>query len=56
MFEPQDTRPVVDIPLAEIKSLGMGRWHEPTGTFVPVLKVRYRNNLVFGVHVSHPER
>jgi hypothetical protein len=40
----------------EIKSLGMGRWHEPTGTFVPVLKVRYRRNLVFGVHVSHPER
>ena len=56
LFEPEDTRSVVEIPLAEIKSLGMGRWHEPTGTFVPVLKIRYRRNLVFGVHVSHPER
>ena len=56
VFEPQDARSVVEIPLVEIKSLGMGRWHEPTGTFVPVLKVRYRSNLVFGVHVSHPER
>ena len=56
VFEPEDTRSVVEIPLGEIRSLGMGRWHEPTGTFVPVLKVRYRRNLVFGVHVSHPER
>jgi len=56
VFEPQDARSTVEIPLIEIKSLGMGRWHEPTGTFVPVLKVRYRRNLVFGVHVSHPER
>ncbi len=56
VFEPENNRSVVEIPLAEIRSLGMGRWHEPTGTFVPVLKVRYRSNLVFGVHVSHPER
>jgi len=56
VFEPEDARPTVEIPLMEIKSLGMGRWHEPTGTFVPVLKIRYRRNLVFGVHVSHPER
>jgi hypothetical protein len=56
VFEPEDARTTVEIPLAEIRSLGMGRWHEPTGTFVPVLKVRYRHNLVFGVHVSHPER
>src|SRR5262245_1913053 len=56
VFEPEDARTLVEIPLEEIRSLGMGRWHEPTGPFVPVLKVRYRSNLVFGVHVSHPER
>jgi hypothetical protein len=55
IFEQENLR-AVEIPLAEIHSLGMGRWHEPTGTFVPVLKVGYRKNLVFGVHVPRPER
>ena len=56
IFEPESPGHAVEIPVAEIRSLGMGRWHEPTGSFVPVLKVRYRQNLIFGVHVSHPER
>ena len=56
IFEPEIPGHAVEIPVAETRSLGMGRWHEPTGSFVPVLKVRYRHNLIFGVHVSHPER
>ena len=56
IFEPESRAHAVEIPVTEIRSLGMGRWHEPSGSFVPVLKVRYRRNLIFGVHVSHPER
>ena len=56
IFEPESPGHAVEIPVSEIRSLGMGRWHEPTGSFVPVLKVRYRQNVIFGVHVSHPER
>lgn len=48
--------PDVEIPIAEIQRLGMGRWHEGTGTFVPVLKITYRGNLILGVQVSRPER
>lgn len=47
--------PVV-IPLAEIRHLGMGRWHEPTGTFLPVLNVTYRGNLVLAIRVEQPQR
>jgi hypothetical protein len=48
--------PDVEIPIAEIQRLGMGRWHEGTGTFVPVLKITYRGNLILGVQVARPER
>ena len=46
----------VEIPITDVCRLGMGRWHEGTGSYVPVLKVTYRKNLVFGVQVSRPER
>lgn len=45
-----------EIPLSGICGIGMGRWHEPSGSFLPVLKIVYDGNLVFGVHVAHPER
>lgn len=48
--------PDIVIPVHEIQRLGMGRWHEGTGTFVPVLKITYRGNLILGVQVAHPER
>lgn len=48
--------PDLVIPVHEIQRLGMGRWHEGTGTFVPVLKITYRGNLILGVQVPHPER
>ena len=50
------SEPDLTIPIQEIQRLGMGRWHEGTGTFVPVLKITYRGNLILGVQVSHPER
>lgn len=47
---------VIDIPVHEIHRLGMGRWHEGTGSFVPVLKITYRSNLILAVQVAHPEK
>jgi hypothetical protein len=56
VFEQSDSGTFIEIPLQDIHRLGMGRWHEGTATFVPVLKITYQGNLVFGVHVAHPER
>jgi hypothetical protein len=46
----------IEIPVHEIQRLGMGRWHEGTANFIPVLKITYRSNLILGVQVAHPER
>ncbi len=56
VFEQGESGTFIEIPLQDIQRLGMGRWHEGTATFVPVLKITYQGNLVFGVHVAHPER
>lgn len=56
VFEQSESSTFIEIPIQDIHRLGMGRWHEGTATFVPVLKVTYQGNLVFGVHVAHPER
>jgi uncharacterized protein (DUF1778 family) len=55
-FEQHDSGAFLEIPIEEIQQLGMGRWHEGMATFVPVLKIIYRGNLVFGVHVADPDR
>lgn len=56
IFEQSDSDAYFEIPIREISRLGMGRWHEGLATFIPVLKVTYQGNLVFGVHVANPER
>jgi hypothetical protein len=56
IFEQSESSASLEIPIDEIHRLGMGRWHEGTASFVPVLKITYQGNLVFGVHVAHPER
>ena len=55
-FEQNDSDVYIEIPTREILRLGMGQWHEGLATFIPVLKITYSGNLVFGVHVAHPER
>ena len=56
IFTEHETGTTVEIPLTEIRNIGMGRWHEPTGTFLPVLKITYRENLILGIHISRPDR
>jgi methylmalonyl-CoA epimerase len=56
IFSEHELGTTVEIPLAEIRNIGMGRWHEPTGSFLPVLKITYQENLILGVHVSRPDR
>lgn len=46
----------IEIPLADIQRIGLGRWHRGQTDFVAVLKITYSGNLVFGVHVHQPER
>jgi len=56
IFDQSGSGTFIEIPIHDIHRLGMGRWHEGTASFVPVLKITYQGNLVFGVHVAHPER
>jgi len=56
VFDRGDLAGPLEIPVETIQRLGMGRWHEGLGSFVPVLKITYQGNLVFGVHVADPER
>ena len=56
VFDQSESNTFIEIPIHDIDQLGMGRWHEGTASFVPVLKITYQGNLVFGVHVANPER
>ncbi len=56
VFDQYLTKTHIEIPLEEISRLSVGLWHLLKSQGVPVLKVTYRGNLVFGVAVSHPER
>lgn len=56
VFDRGDLAGPLEIPVESIQRLGMGRWHEGMGSFVPVLKITYLGNLVFGVHVANPDR
>jgi len=56
IFDRGDLAGPLEIPVETIQRLGMGRWHEGLGSFVPVLKITYQGNLVFGVHVADPNR
>jgi len=55
IFDRGDLAGPIEIPVDAIQHLGMGRWHEGMGSFVPVLKITYHRNLVFGVHVANPD-
>jgi hypothetical protein len=56
VFDQYLTGTHIEIPLHEISRLSVGLWHQLATKGVPVLKVTYRGNLVFGVAVAHPER
>jgi hypothetical protein len=56
VFDQYLTGTHIEFPLEEISRLGVGLWHQFKSAGVPVLKVTYRGNLVFGVAVAHPER
>ena len=45
----------LEIPVDSIDRLGVGLWHGLQTRGVPVLKITYAGNLVFGVAVAHPE-
>jgi hypothetical protein len=55
-YEPDASQGRVEIPIETMCRIGMGSWHEGSGSYVPVLKITHRKNLVFGVQVAHPER
>ena len=56
VFDQYLTGTRIEIPLERISRLGVGLWHRFRASGVPVLKITYDQNLVFGVAVAHPER